>query len=135
VATAELVPIYTKLSQKILRKGVHQREVSGFGAAGINEIVEGLELFWLALRCPMHAWNWPRTNKEERFEHFDAHQTCHKCLSRRMFNTREWQAGPVYRHQVEPNPSYEGYSANFRKKAESSVSSGYLVDWIRSWTT
>jgi len=28
---------------------------------------------------------------------FDSHQTCHKCTSRRMFDTKQWQAGPIYR--------------------------------------
>ena len=129
MATAELLPIYTKLSQRILGQTGRRREAGG------TEVVEGLDLVWLALRCPMHAWSWPRTNKEERFEGFDAHQTCHKCTSRRMFDTREWQAGPVYRRTVRPDAAGQGCSANFGTKAEHPVSSGYLVDWIRSWTT
>lgn len=95
MATAQLLPIYTKISQKILRKTARRHEVAG------NQIVEGLDRFWLVLRCPVHAWSWPRTNKEERLPGFDAHQTCHKCTSRRMFDTREWQAGPVYRRTRE----------------------------------
>jgi hypothetical protein len=129
VATAELFPIYTKLSQRILRTAACRREVGG------NQIVEGPDLFWLVLRCPMHAWSWPRSNKEERFEGFDAHQTCHKCTSRRMFDTREWQSGPVYRHMVRPEGAGEERFANFGKQTEHSLSPGYFVDWIRSWTT
>jgi len=97
VATAQLLPIYTKISQKILRKTGRSHVVGG------NQIVEGLDRFWLVLRCPMHAWSWPRTNKEERLAGFDAHQTCHKCTSRRMFDTRAWQAGPVYRRLSRPH--------------------------------
>jgi hypothetical protein len=134
VATAELFPIYTKLSQKILRKAVRPHEARGYREAGDNQIVEGLDLFWLALRCPTHAWTWPRANNEEHFAGFDAHQTCHKCTSRRMFDTQKWQAGPVYRRRVEPDKAREGCSANFGKKAEPSTS-GYFVAWIRSWTT
>lgn len=96
MATAQILPIYTKISQKILAKTIRRREVGG------AQIVEGLEGLWLALRCPMHAWTWPRANKEERFRGYDAHQTCHKCMSHRMFDTQEWQSGPIYRRQQHP---------------------------------
>lgn len=102
MATAQLLPIYTKISQKILRKAVRPSEAGSYSEAGVNRIVEGLDLFWLALRCPTHAWTWPRANNEEHFEGFDAHQTCHKCMSRRMFDTRKWQSGPVYRRRSQP---------------------------------
>lgn len=134
MATAELFPTYTKLSQKILRKAAGHSEAGPRRDVGVNQIVEGLDLVWLALRCPTHAWTWPRANIEEHFEGFDAHQTCHKCMSRRMFDTRKWQAGQVYRRRVEPDMAREAGSANFDKKAEPSTS-GYFVDWIRSWTT
>jgi hypothetical protein len=94
VATTYIYPIYEKLSQKILGKTVRRQE---FGGA---QIVEGLEALWLALRCPMHAWSWPRSNKEERFDGYDAHQTCWKCMSRRMFDTRGWQSGPIYKRRA-----------------------------------
>ena len=97
MATAQLLPIYTKLSQKILRKTARWSEVGRNHVVGGNQIVEGLDRFWLALRCPLHTWSWPRANYEERIEGFDAHQTCHKCTSRRMFNSQDWHAGPVYR--------------------------------------
>ena len=113
MATAQLLPIYTKLSRKLLRKAARSREIHG------NQmIVEGLDLFWLALRCPMHAWSWPRANHEERVEGFDAHQTCHKCTSRRLFDTREWHAGPVYRRIARSYPTGEDYSAGFGTQAE-----------------
>jgi hypothetical protein len=135
VATAELFPIYTKLSQKILRKGAHQPATQVYSEAGGYQVVAGLDLLWLALRCPMHRWSWPRTNKVERFEGFDAHQTCHKCTSQRMFDTREWYAGPVYRQMIRPDAETEERSVNFGKRTEHSFSPGYFVDWIRSWTT
>jgi hypothetical protein len=102
VATAELLPIYTKLSQKILSKAVRSGEAGSYREAGDNQIVEGLDLFWLTLRCPTHAWTWPRANNEEHFQGFDAHQTCHKCTSRRLFDTQKWQSGPVYRRRSQP---------------------------------
>jgi hypothetical protein len=95
VATANLFPTYTKLSQRILRRSARPKLI------GNNQLVEGLDRLVLVLRCPLHAWSWPRANKEERFEGFDAHQTCHKCTSRRLFDTREWNAGPVYRSRRE----------------------------------
>jgi len=99
VATAQLLPIYTKISQKILRIGGTRRLGAGNNSViGANEcIVEGLDRLWLALRCPSHAWSWPRANQEERARGFDSHQTCHKCQSKRMFDTEKWTAGPVYR--------------------------------------
>lgn len=93
--TTHILPIYTRISQKILRKPMHGRAREG------TEIVEGLDRFWLVLRCPMHAWSWPRANKEERFDGFDAHQTCNKCTSQRMFDTRDWHPGPLYRRHRE----------------------------------
>jgi hypothetical protein len=95
LATTQLFPIYAKLSQKILRKNARSHEYGG------TEIVEGLSRFLLALRCPSHAWTWPRTNNSERFRGYDAHQTCHKCMSFRMFDTHEWRSGPVYRRRGE----------------------------------
>jgi hypothetical protein len=102
VATTQLLPIYTKISQKILRKNGAQRlNAENDRVFGGNQyIIEGLDRFWLALRCPSHAWSWPRANQEERVQGFDSHQTCHKCLSRRMFNTQRWQVGPIYRHMA-----------------------------------
>jgi len=89
VATTPLLPIYAKLSRKFIRKRVQV-------FAGV-EVVEGIDRFWLALRCPRHAWNWPRANRDERLGRYDSHQTCHKCTARRMFDTRGWQAGPIYK--------------------------------------
>jgi hypothetical protein len=136
VATAELFPAYTKFSQKILRRAARRREAIGYSETGVYHVTAGLDLFWLTLRCPVHTWSWPRTNNEERFEGFDAHQTCHKCMSRRMFDSRRWRAGLVYRHKIRAEAEREQYCAELGKKGDgSSLSSGYLVDWIRSWTT
>jgi len=91
VATTQLLPVYAKLTRRLSRRSAHPQPMGG------TEIVEGLDRFWLALRCPLHAWSWPRANKDERLGRFDSHQTCHKCTSRRMFDTREWHAGPIYK--------------------------------------
>jgi hypothetical protein len=91
VATTQVLPIYIRISQKILRK------TARYSRVGEIELVEGLDRLLLMVSCPMHAWNWPRSNNEERFEGYDAHQTCHKCNSHRFFTTREWHSGPVYR--------------------------------------
>ena len=95
MATTHILPSYlrlgTRISRKILSKTVRR--------VGSTELVEGIDRMWLTLRCPMHAWSWPRTNHEERLPGYDAHQTCYKCTSHRMFDTHGWQAGPMYRRR------------------------------------
>ena len=91
MATTNIHPVYIRISRKILRKTARR--------VGSMEFVEGLDRVWLNLRCPMHAWSWPRANQDERLPGYDAHQTCYKCNSRRMFDSHEWQAGPVYRRK------------------------------------
>ena len=93
MATAHLLPIYRTITGRILR-----RRVRSYGAGEIR-IVEGFELFCLALSCPFHSWTWPRANRDERMGGYDAHQTCHKCMSRRMFDTRAWRVGPIYKRE------------------------------------
>jgi hypothetical protein len=53
----------------------------------------------LMMRCLRHQWSWPRANKGERLHGFDAHQTCHKCTSKRFFDSKAWLAGPIYRNK------------------------------------
>jgi hypothetical protein len=62
--------------------------------------VLGFRRILLALACPRHAWNWPRTIRGERLEGFDAHQTCFKCNTERFYDTRLLQPGPLYRVRV-----------------------------------
>jgi hypothetical protein len=91
VATTQILPVYIRISRKILGKSERSHRV------GSMKLVEGLDRMWLSLRCPVHAWSWPRANCEDRLPGYDSHQTCHKCISHRMFDTNGWQAGPVYR--------------------------------------
>ena len=93
MATTQLFPIYTKLSRAFQGRPASRND------RGEIEIVAGMSRVWLALRCPTHAWSWPRANKDERTSGFDSHQTCYKCMSKRMFDTQGWQAGPVYKGQ------------------------------------
>lgn len=93
MATTQLLPIYAKLGRKILHKSARVQAYAG------AEVLEGIDRFWLALRCPHHVWSWPRANGDERLGQYDSHQTCHKCTSRRMFDTRGWVAGPIYKRQ------------------------------------
>ena len=93
MATAHVLPIYTKVSQKILQLHARPREVPS-----LNFVV-GVDRFLLALQCPAHAWSWPRANKDERVVGFDSHQTCYKCDSRRLFDSQNWQSGPIYRRR------------------------------------
>lgn len=91
MATTHILPIYARLSRKFLGKAVRRAQI------GNTVFIEGIDRFWLALRCPAHAWSWPRANNDEHVKGYDAHQTCYKCMSHRAFDTHEWQAGPVYR--------------------------------------
>ncbi|HEY2468457.1 MAG TPA: hypothetical protein VGI45_11570 [Terracidiphilus sp.] len=94
MATTNILPIYIRISRTILGKTARSHRV------GSMELVEGLDRMWLTLRCPMHAWSWPRANHEERLSGFDAHQTCYKCNSSRMFDSHEWLAGPVFKRRA-----------------------------------
>ena len=84
MATTQFLPGYAKLGRKLLRTGL----------AGA-EVLAGLDRMWLALRCPHHAWSWPRANEDPGPGRYDSHQTCHKCTSRRLFNTQSWEPGPI----------------------------------------
>jgi hypothetical protein len=90
MAAAHAFPIYSRLSRRILRIHAHPRENGPF------QFVLGLDRFRLSLHC-RHDWAWPRTNHEERIMGFDAHQTCFKCSSKRLFDLQHWQSGPIYR--------------------------------------
>jgi hypothetical protein len=91
MATANSVLRTTRLSQKFMRTYEHPRESNSLN------LVMGLDRLLLSLKCPMHSWTWPRANTDERIEGFDAHQTCFKCDSKRFWDSRGWQPGPVYR--------------------------------------
>ena len=97
MATTNVLPVYIRIGTRISRKllGISARR----HRTGSLELVTGFDRLWLALQCPAHAWSWPRANKEERLEGYDSHQTCHKCTARRMFDSHEWHAGPVYRRR------------------------------------
>lgn len=54
-------------------------------------------------KCRNHKWTWPQTS--ERFDYasavdggqFDSHQTCTECGIHRLFESREFQPGPLFR--------------------------------------
>ena len=87
--TTHTFPTYIGISRKA------QRTLPRYGEAEPVQIVAGFDWLLLFLQCPRHEWTWPRTNKQERFHGFDAHQTCFKCSSKRFFNSRTWQSGPL----------------------------------------
>jgi hypothetical protein len=91
MATTHPFPPYSGISGNIDRVRIRFREPEFF------LIVEGFSQLLLFIQCPRHQWTWPRANKEERVSGFDAHQTCFKCNSRRLFNSKEWRPGPIYR--------------------------------------
>ncbi len=63
------------------------------------QLIWGLDWFVRTIACPNHGWTWPRSLDGESIEGFDAHQTCFKCTAERFFDTRHWQAGPMYRRE------------------------------------
>jgi hypothetical protein len=63
-------------------------------------LVHGVRRALLLLYCPFHAWNWPRLMPDGSREGFDAHQTCFKCNTQRLYNTSNLTAGPLYRTRV-----------------------------------
>ncbi len=93
MAAAHALPAQTKLSPKVGRIRRLPRETESV------RMVAGLGRLLLLLTCPHHAWTWPRTNQEEHVSGFDAHQTCLKCHSRRLFDSREWHPGPIYQNR------------------------------------
>ncbi len=62
--------------------------------------VQGVRRILLLLYCPSHSWNWPRLMPDGSREGFDAHQTCFKCNTQRLYNTTSLTAGPLFRTRV-----------------------------------
>ncbi len=91
MATTQAFTTFAGISRKIGRILPRQVEFESI------QTVEGLSWLRLFLSCPRHEWAWPLTNREERVKGFDAHQTCFKCASRRLFNSKDWLSGPIYR--------------------------------------
>jgi hypothetical protein len=63
-------------------------------------LILGFDRILLMFTCPSHAWNWPRPIQGNKPDGFDAHQTCFKCSTERLYNTNTLQAGPLYRTLV-----------------------------------
>lgn len=93
MATTHALPANIALSPKTTHVRPRPRDI------GSVRVVAGLHRLLLLLKCPQHAWNWPRTNQEEHVSGFDAHQTCFKCHSQRLFDSKEWHPGPIYRNR------------------------------------
>ncbi len=65
------------------------------------KLLGGFDVLLLKIACPSHAWSWPRSNKIEAIEGFACHQTCTKCASQRLFDSRSWRPGPYYKRGIE----------------------------------
>ncbi|HLY43152.1 MAG TPA: hypothetical protein VKR52_18200 [Terracidiphilus sp.] len=96
MATAHALPIYEKLSRRLLRIAAAPRR-----ADNPIHFIAGFHRIRLFLDCPLHAWAWPRLNQNEHIPGFDSHQTCFKCSSSRFFDSRHWRSGPIYRSHRE----------------------------------
>lgn len=105
MASTHTVPELQKLPSKFLGLQHQLRDVDS-----INPIL-GLDWLLLKVSCPSHVWSWPMTLDSERHESFDARQICFKCTTERFFNTRLWQAGPMYRRKAPGNAKPSGRNA------------------------
>lgn len=72
--------------------------------------------FWerllVAVTCLQHQWTMPATLKEYNYPikaaatattpevRYDSHQTCTRCASHRLYHTKTWSHGPMFRRVV-----------------------------------
>jgi len=62
------------------------------------ELVGPVDRAFIRMACTRHEWNWPILNRDiAKIDGFDAHQSCTKCASQRLFNSRNWIPGPMFR--------------------------------------
>lgn len=62
------------------------------------ELVGPIARAFISMACPQHEWNWPLSNSQNlKVCGFDAHQSCVKCASERLFDSRSWTPGPMFR--------------------------------------
>jgi hypothetical protein len=62
------------------------------------ELVGRIDRAFIRMACSHHEWNWPVSNPDAiKVDGFDAHQSCTKCASQRLFNSKDWTPGPMFR--------------------------------------
>jgi len=73
------------------------------------------ERLLLSIMCN-HQWTWPHTLDEYNYPlksfgtqdtpevRYDAHQTCPHCTAHRLWHTKSWTPGPVFRRVLKQNP-------------------------------
>jgi len=87
--SVQATPSTTQLSGRTARTRLQ--------AAGSLKLVHGLDLVLLELCCS-HKWSWPSANGNQSvIDGFDSHQNCSECATERLFNSKSWKAGPMYR--------------------------------------
>ncbi len=69
------------------------------------ELVGRIDRAFIRIACPRHEWNWPLSNPDVvEIDGFDAHQSCTKCASERLFNSKNWTPGPMFRKRPHSGP-------------------------------
>lgn len=69
------------------------------------ELVGRIDRAFIRMACPRHEWNWPLSNLDSvKIDGFDAHQNCTKCASERLFNSKRWIPGPIFRKRPNGGP-------------------------------
>jgi hypothetical protein len=90
MGTATIATLDSPIRLRQLRKAL--RENSQI------ELVGPIDRAFIRMACPRHEWNWPISNRDiAKVDGFDAHQSCTKCASERLFNSKNWIPGPVFR--------------------------------------
>jgi hypothetical protein len=80
------------------------------------DLLNGLDRLLLKIACPFHEWSWPRSNKNQKIKGFGCHQTCSKCASQRLFNSRSWTPGPYFRTRITGENHSKNHSASGHKE-------------------
>jgi hypothetical protein len=69
------------------------------------ELIGHIDRAFIRMACPRHEWNWPLSISDTvKIDGFDAHQSCTKCASQRLFNSKKWTPGPMFRKRSHSGP-------------------------------
>jgi hypothetical protein len=69
------------------------------------ELIGHVDRAFIRMACPRHEWNWPLSISDTvKIDGFDAHQSCTKCASQRLFNSKKWTPGPMFRKRSHSGP-------------------------------
>lgn len=69
--------------------------------SGIH-LLSAVERFWINFGgCREHNWSFPQTDKGLAYEKpYNSHQQCPVCGATRLFNSNDWESGPLFKREV-----------------------------------